>query len=134
MDKADQQVGQRSGLGRLDGPLQVGDRHLAETLEGADPVEVQVVDVGHVGEQPGLARTTPTVRSPRPSMSMAAPRGEVGDALHPLAGAVDVDAEGVALAFEADQGLRRRPGSGLGTPTPADPRGAGPAPGPAPRG
>ena len=47
----DEQVGQRSLLRGLDGRLQVAHRDLAEALELADAVEVERVDVAHVGEQ-----------------------------------------------------------------------------------
>ena len=51
-------------------PAQVGDRDLAPALDRPDAVEVERVDVGDVGEQ-ALYENWATVRSPRPSMSIA---------------------------------------------------------------
>ena len=59
-----------------------------------------------------------------------APGGEVGDALHPLTRAVDVDAEGVALAVEAHERLAAHRARRSGTSTAAGPPGGAAAPGP----
>ena len=104
--EADQQVGERPLLRRLDRREQVGDRDLAEALE----LRAGLPCAGcrcrrRRATRPALAEAANTVRSPRPSMSIAPRDGEVHDPLAALGGAVDVDAERVALALGRTSGL-----------------------------
>ena len=67
-----------------------------------NPVEVELVDVGHIGQQAGFAEQPH--RPLAEPLDVHGPTGrEVADALHPLPRTVDVDAERVALAFKAHQ-------------------------------
>ena len=96
-----QKVRQGPLLRRVDGPLKVADGDLAEPFQLPHSVVVDAVNVGHVlqqrrvhaGEHPDAAFTE-TLNVHRPS------RREVANAADALARAVEVGAEGVALAFQ----------------------------------
>ncbi len=123
-----------SAAARFDASIaadQVGCREPAEPLE-LRPAAPRSGRRGRRGSSISPAADQLETRSsPSPSMSMAAARGEVGDALHPLRRAVDVGAVGVALARQPHQRLaagraRRRELplrlAPLGTPGPSEHR------------
>ena len=94
--EADQQVGQRPVLGRLDGALQVGDRDVAEALQRPHLVPVDRVNVADVVDQAVLDEQ-PARLLAQPLDVHRATGGEVVDAALALGRAVDIGAERVAL-------------------------------------
>ena len=103
---------------------EVGDRDLAEALERADAVEVERVDVGRGRRSEPELDELPTVRSPRPSMSMAPRDAKCSMRASALAGQLGVHAERVALALEARPAAAVHDGHTLsGTSTAASPSG-----------
>ena len=96
--ETEQQVGERSLLGRLDRVAQVADRGLAVAGQLEDAVVVERVDVGDVAQEAELEEQLHLLL-PQALDVHGAPRTEVGDAGEALLRAVGVDAAGLRLAL-----------------------------------
>jgi hypothetical protein len=108
--QADQEVGQRSLPGHVDGRLEVGDGGLAETLELAHAVPVDGEDVTDVVHQTEIEEQTHPLLAEALDVHGAA-GGEVLDRAGELERALEVDTPGVALALGPHQRAVQRAGT-----------------------